>query len=363
MKKISTLSFLIILINFSCSKDTVAEDDFINSPDTTGLYFPPISSDDWETMTITDLGWNTEAEKSLYDFLEENDTKSFIILKNGKIAVEQYFNGSDIDDSNPWFSVGKTLTAFTIGIAQQEGLLDINSSSSTYLGNGWAAITSEQENAITVKHHLTMTTGLDYSVSNNCTDPDCLTFLNPPEDFWYYHTAAYTLLTEMVANAANLEYATYFDTRLKNKIGMSGNWVSLGYANVYYSNARSMARFGLLNLNKGNWNTTEILTDQNYFTEMTTTSQSLNQSYGYLWWLNGKSSSRIPGSTGEFSGSLIPDAPDDMIAGLGLNDQKLYIVPSQNLVVVRMGNSAGQDVLGPSSFDNELWIKINALIQ
>ncbi len=63
----------------------------------------------------------------------------------------------------------------------------------------------------------------------------------------------------------------------------------------------------------------------------------------------------------EFSGALIPNAPEDLIAGLGKNDQKLYIVPSQGLVIVRMGDIAGKTTLGPSSFDNELWAKINAL--
>ena len=52
-----------------------------------------------------------------------------------------------------------------------------------------------------------------------------------------------------------------------------------------------------------------------------------------------------------------------MIAGLGRNDQKMYIVPSQNLVVIRMGDSAEVDsFFGPSSFDNELWEKINGMI-
>ena len=49
-----------------------------------------------------------------------------------------------------------------------------------------------------------------------------------------------------------------------------------------------MARFGLLILNKGNWDGNQIMTDTNYFNQMLNSSQSLNESYGYLWWLNGK---------------------------------------------------------------------------
>ena len=143
---------------------------------------------------------------------------------------------------------------------------------------------------------------------------------------------------------------------------MNGTWVTLGNYNLYFSTARSMARFGLLNLNKGTWDETVVLSDNDFFDDMTSSSQNINPSYGYLWWLNGQSSYTLPGSTNSFNGPLFPDAPNDLIAGLGKNDQKLYIVPSENIVIVRMGDSAGQDQLGPSSYDNQLWQKINDVI-
>ncbi|HAI36706.1 MAG TPA: serine hydrolase, partial [Maribacter sp.] len=120
---------------------------------------------------------------------------------------------------------------------------------------------------------------------------------------------------------------------------------------------------GILNLNQGNWDGTSILSDQEYFNAMTNSSQNHNLAYGYLYWLNGKSSFRLPSSEDEFTGSLIPNAPDDLIAGLGLNDQKLYMVPSLDMVIVRMGGASNEELLGPSSFDNELWELINAVIE
>ena len=62
-------------------------------------------------------------------------------------------------------------------------------------------------------------------------------------------------------------------------------------------------------------------------------------------------------------GALIPVAPADMYAALGKDDQKLYVVPSQNLVIVRMGMSAGGFSPAASGFDNELWSKLKAIIQ
>src|SRR5690606_19925626 len=144
---------------------------------------------------------------------------------------------------------------------------------------------------------------------------------------------------------------------------MTGSWVKTGnYLNLYFSNARSMARFGLLNLNEGIWDGTTILTDKDYFTEMTTTSQDLNKSYGYLYWLNSKSNYKIPGSDTWFSGKSLLITQDDLIAGLGAFDQKLYIIPSKKMVIVRMGNSGEEDELGPTEFDNNLWAKINELV-
>jgi len=61
-------------------------------------------------------------------------------------------------------------------------------------------------------------------------------------------------------------------------------------------------------------------------------------------------------------GTLIPNAPTDMFAGLGKNNQKLYVVPSQNLVVIRMGEVAFDTTFTLSSFDNDLWEKINDLM-
>ena len=96
---------------------------------------------------------------------------------------------------------------------------------------------------------------------------------------------------------------------------------------------------------------------------MTTPSQTLNRSYGYLWWLNGQPSYQLPGPQQTvFPGPLIPAAPADLIAALGKNDQKIYVVPSLGLVVVRQGNSAGASRLAASSFDNELWTRIMAVV-
>jgi CubicO group peptidase (beta-lactamase class C family) len=91
---------------------------------------------------------------------------------------------------------------------------------------------------------------------------------------------------------------------------------------------------------------------------MVNTSQTYNLSYGYLWWLNGKTTSMVPQSQIVFPTPLAPNAPVDMFMALGKDDKKIYVIPSLDAVVVRLGDDAGGSVAGPSSFDNDLWAKL-----
>ena len=122
-----------------------------------------------------------------------------------------------------------------------------------------------------------------------------------------------------------------------------------------------MATYGLLALNRGIWSTDTVLHETAYFTAMTTPSQGLNESYGYLWWLNGQPTYMLPGLQFAFPGPAMPDAPVDMVCGLGKNDQLLNVVPSRNMVVVRMGNEAYGALSVATIFNNEIWQLIEQL--
>jgi len=350
-----------IVLLVSCQKNTT--DNTPVTPAPVPLYFPPLTGTEWQTSTAVSLGWNETMLNDLDTYLQTKNTKAFIILKNGKIVKEKYFGIFTADSIWYWASAGKTLTAFLAGLAQEDGILNINNKTSQHLGTGWTSEPLAKEDLITVRHQLTMTTGLDDGVpDDDCTTPSCLIYKADAGTRWAYHNAAYTLLYKVIENASGLTYNNYFNTKIKSRIGMNGAWINTGYLNVYYSNARSMARFGLLVLNKGKWDQTTIMSDSNYFNSMVNTSQAINPSYGYLWWLNGKASHMLPQTQVVFSGNLIPTAPPDLIAALGKNDQKVYVVPSQKLVVIRMGESAGNVQLALSSFDTELWGKLKPII-
>ena len=150
------------------------------------------------------------------------------------------------------------------GIAQKDGLLDINTSTSNYLSEAWTNTTPEQESIISLRHQLTMTSGLDDGVE----DPFCtldIVYLAEAGTRWAYHEGPYTLLRNVIENASGLGINNYAFQKLTSLIGMNGVFVYEGYGSIFISTARSMARFGLLILNEGQWNQNNILEDDVYY--------------------------------------------------------------------------------------------------
>jgi len=326
------------------------------------IYFPPTIGNSWETTSPNQLGWCEDQLPELISFLESNNTKAFIVLKNGRIVIENYFGTFTQDSLWYWASAGKTLTSYLVGIAQQNGQLSINDLSLSYLGSGWTNCTADQENAIAIRNQLTMTSGLDDGVADDdCTLPICLNYLSPAGTRWAYHNAPYTRLDGVLEGATGQTLNGLIFSGLKQPTGMDGFFFQSGYNNVYVSTARSMARFGILMQNGGNWNGNQLMTDANYFQEMITPSQNLNNAYGYLWWLNGQSSYMVPTSQLVLPGMLLPHAPADVYAALGKNGQILNVSPSEGLVVVRLGN-APDNSLVPFILNDQIWEKLNAVL-
>lgn len=331
------------------------------SANSQNLYFPPTIGNQWDKTDPAVLNYCNHRIDSLYQFLDDNNTKAFILLKDGKIVLEKYFDNLDSSSQWYWASAGKGLTAFMIGLAQEQGFLSIQDTSSKYIGKGWTSASPSQEDQIKIVHQLSMTSGLDVDAGDPfCTSPVCLQYKNPPGQTWAYHNGPYTLLDTVIEVATSLTLNQYINQQLRSKTGITGLFIKSGFNNVFYSTPRSMARFGLLMLNKGKWDQTTIMTDTNYFNTMINTSNSDNLSYGYLWWLNGKNSYKVPGVNFVIPGTLIPDSPSDMYSAMGKNGQFINVVPSQNLVWIRMGDSPdGVEV--PFLLNNEIWKRVNNL--
>ncbi|MFM7299799.1 MAG: serine hydrolase [Crocinitomicaceae bacterium] len=347
MNRILVFVFLIFIATFSSAQS---------------IYFPPTSGTQWDTIAPQTLGYCQPKIDSLYNFLEQNNSKAFILLKDGKIVLEKYFGTHTPTTLWQWASAGKTITSFMTGIAQQEGHLSITDTTSNYLGQGWTNCTPQQEEKITIWNQLTMTSGLDDGVPNGyCTTDTCLIYKADAGTRWAYHNGPYTVLDSVIENATGQTLNNYTTQKLKIPTGMTGTFYQVGYNNVFFSNARSMARFGSLILNKGNWNGNQIMTDTAYFNDMVNTSQNLNKAYGYLWWLNGKQSYMVPTLQTVFPGFMSQNAPADMISAIGSGGQFLNVVPSQNLVWLRMGDEPGNSNV-PFLLNDDIWEYVNDLV-
>ena len=357
----NVLFFFLIITLAACTKDRPVQTTLPPTPPVAETYYyPPLQGNTWKTKTPAALGWNEAKLKEAFDFAGTKNSFGLIVLQNGRVVKEQYWNNWTTDTRYNIASAGKSVIGFLTGIAQQDKLIDINQPSATYLGTGWTSLPADREQLIKVKHHLSMTTGLDDGVTDlNCTDPSCLKYKADAGTRWAYHNAAYFKLHDVLTLVSRQTLNAYSKAKLFDKIGLPN---AFWFDRVLYCTTREAARFGSLILRKGKWENNALLSDSNYFAAMIQPSQTLNNSYGYLWWLNGKQNFLLPSLQFVFNGSLAPNAPADMYMALGKDDKKIYVVPSLNAVVVRLGDDAGGLMAGPSTFDTELWAKLKLAI-
>ena len=244
-----------------------------------------------------------------------------------------------------------------VGVAAAQGAFGLDDTVTSILGAGWSNGTPDEEAPITVRHLLTMTSGLDESLKR----------VAAPGAQWLYNTDAYHRL-ELVLQArvgkslADLTRAFVFDPIGAGASGWTQRALQKDAKGVPMSalemTARDMARVGLLVMADGRWNGKDVVPSA-YLASALAPSQSLNASYGLLWWLNGQSSALMPPST-PVAGPLMPSAPADVVAALGANDQKIYVSRSQKLVVTRQGPRAGESAQARSGWDDQLWQHVMA---
>lgn len=309
-------------------------------------YYPPSSGDTWETADPAALGWDLALLEDALTYAASVDSTAVIILYRGKILLERYWQNWDAHSSQLIASASKSFTSFLIGMLKKDGLVDLDAPVSNYLGLGWSSAPADKEAMITVRHLLSMSSGLD----------DDLAYAADAGTVWLYNTPAYYKLGDVIASASGMSRDDFADARLHAAIGLQDTrW----RPNSLVSSARDMSRFGLLILSGGTWETTSLLDGATYLDEALNSSQTLNPSYGFLFWLNGKNSYLLPGNPARGgSGPMMPDAPADLVAALGAGDKKIYVVKSMDLVVVRHGGSTGEPALAASGFDNVFWQKL-----
>ncbi len=321
------------------------------------MAFPSTTTDEWATIAPAALGWDTLALRNALDWAGTQKSTAVVITWRGRIVAERYWNGWTPSKDSIIASASKSVLSLLVGQLRAQGRITFDDPVTRWLGPSWSRAPLT-ESRITVKHLLTMSSGLD----------DSLKAVVEPNTRFFYNTPAYYQLFGVVAAASGQSVANYSASQLFTPIGMrTARWVpnvDTGELGLILScSARDMARFGLLMLNRGRWNGQIILGDDSYFSAALNSAASNNPSYGYLWWLNGKGSYRLPGPylLPTVPGNLIPSAPSDLVAALGKGDKKIYVIPSLDLVITRHGNEAdvaGGNPMAVSAFDEQWWQRL-----
>ena len=322
------------------------------------LYFPPKQDARWERMEPAKAGWDATALQAALDFAGTRRSTAVVVLYKGRIMADRQWDpdkqklsagfkferspdGQVLEDVA---SAQKSVASVLFGIAQHKGLIKLDDPVSKYLGVGWTQETPEQEKKILMRHLLTMTSGLT----------DKFAFEAEPGTKWRYNTMAYQKTMRVLAKASGKGEDELSREWLTGPIGMSlSHWrerPDMPSLLGFISSARELARLGLLIEAGGVWDGKTIVADKAYLRQMLEPSQQMNQSYGYLWWLNGHDGLRANGAK---AGKLAPSAPDDMVAALGALGRKVYVVRSLGLVVTRTGDNSDQK--GEPGFDNAFW--------
>ena len=308
-------------------------------------YFPPAASE-WETIDAASAGFTPRGIAAIARLIEETNGNTYMLVQGGRIVDEQYW-GSSADTAADVASVQKSFTSTLLGIARAKGLVDFDDPVSSYLDAGWTNASPDEEAAITIRHLLTMTSGLDERT---------LSAVSAPGERWAYNTDAYQKLRRVLEAVASTDINTLTSEWLFGPIGIDnpeawrprpGGIADAAGDELWGLNlrAREMARFGLLAARRGSWNSDPV-TEPEWFDEAWTPIPQ-KRDYGYLWWLVGNGTLRRAG------------APADTVAALGARDQKIYVVPSLDLVLTRQGEAANEVAAAQSDFDRRL---IRALV-
>jgi CubicO group peptidase (beta-lactamase class C family) len=287
---------------------------------------------------------NKSDSVSLDWLLEKNKTVAFLIIKNDTIQYEKYFKGYNRESIIPSFSMAKSVTSILIGCAIDDGLIQsVDEPITDYIPE----LKKNGFEKVTVKHLLQMTSGLDFSESyfnpfgeaasfyygrNLKREISKLKLKGIPGQKFDYVSGNTQLLGFVLERALKDKTVTqYFQEKLWTPLEMeyNGSWSidkkKEGTEKTFCcinARARDFAKIGRLYLNKGNWNGRQIVSRKwvEESTKIDTTDGSATE-YQYQWWL--------PSTTGDFMAE-------------GILGQYIYVNPSENVVIVRMGKNNGR---------------------
>jgi CubicO group peptidase (beta-lactamase class C family) len=262
-------------------------------------------------------------------WLKESGSKAGLVVRHGRIVGEWYFDDATAESRYLVYSSTKSFASTAAGLAIAAGKLSLD----TKVGEVLPDVRPEGKREVTVRQLLSMTSGV-HNEGKFGSLPDMFDYAlheapmdHRPGEKWDYNNTGLAILSPLVKQADGRYIDQILDEQVFRPIGIqAADWewqrqgeIPLSFSGLHIT-ARAFARFGLMFMNGGKWQTEQIVPAA-WVAEAGKPSQTMNPSYGYLWWNN---------TTDKW-----PGVPKDAYASLGAFDNDMLLVPSLDLIVIR----------------------------
>ena len=317
----------------------------------------PAPGKTWTASAPASVGLDGAKLQSAFDWATAHESYSVLVVRHGCLAGASRLDPVTSMVPLDGWSMTKSVVSMLVGRAVTLGRFDIDKPIGTWVPGADAA-----HAALTPRQLLTMSSGLHRNwirdVFENPIMPDSvadalsLRFDHAPGTWWEYQQTPVTLLGYAVERAVGKDLQSFAQEQLFGKIGIAaGSWIwdrdraghTHGWAHLHMRSP-DWARLGYLMLHGGNWNGTQLISSS--YVQASITRNPLDHANGMLWWLNGGDTFVLPAVYGQDAGpgELIPGAPHDMYLMAGMQNQRVYVIPSLDLVIVRLGEPGSNEL-------------------
>jgi CubicO group peptidase (beta-lactamase class C family) len=306
---------------------------------------PAGAPDGWQTAEPEDVGLDRSAIEAMVNAVSQGEgglIQSLVVVRDGRLVVDEYFHGFGPDDLHRVASTTKSVSSLLVGAAMDRGLIaGVDEPITELLGQdadpSWAGETLE--------HLLTMSMGLDWSASeaNNVHGTGPAFFqevlgrkvVSAPGTKWDYVNANVNLLAGVIFNATGQSADRFVGEALFSPLGIDTFDWAYGREGTYnlmdgslQLRPRDMAKIGAMVAAGGRWNGNQVISEE-WITESTRTHLPTGElpalgGYGYLWWTG-----ELPTGRG----------PQPIIVANGWGSQFIIIFPQLDMVVVTTGGN------------------------
>jgi CubicO group peptidase (beta-lactamase class C family) len=354
MEKMRSCMIILMLLFIFCLPNSCG-----NQPsgyDTEYVYtVPEQTGDGWDVAALEEVGLDESPIAAFINELVNNldhRIHSILVVKNSKLVFEEYFPGIafyhgaytefDRETRHNLASVTKSVTSALIGLAIRHGFITDENRNVFDFFPEYASLRNAEKDRITIKHLLTMTSGLQWDEDTYpYTDPrnDCAQLFNQDDPLRYvlgmpmesepgaqflYNSGTVNVLGEIIRKASGMRADDFAERFLFNTLGITDFWWQELANDICYTSGdlklrpRDMAKFGCLYLRNGNWKGEQVLPAQ-WIQNSIRDYISQSPDYGYLWWI----------SAPEVDNVSIP-----VFSAVGWGGQRIAVIQDLDMVVV-----------------------------